>query len=70
MTAVQFHLAEDAVREEAPAALVEGDRGLVTGGLDAKDYHEARLLIFRGQVTTIPGPFPGSPGAAQVHDEV
>ena len=28
------------------------------------------LLIFRGQVTTIPGPFPGSPGAAQVNDEV
>jgi hypothetical protein len=41
--AVQFDLAEDSGSREAPAALVEGDRGLVTGGLDAKDYHEARL---------------------------
>ncbi len=64
MGGMQRHLAEDPVRDEAALAVIDGDGRLVAGGFDAKDHHGASALIFRGRITTIPGPFPGAvPGA-------
>ena len=70
MLAVQLDLAENPVREQALVAVKHGNGGLVAGGLDAEHFHNAMFLIFRGQITTIPGPFPGlnpgSPGEPEV----
>ncbi len=64
MRGMNGHLAENPVRDQAPVAVVDGHRGLVAGGFDAEDYHGPITLIFRGRITTIPGPFPGAvPGA-------
>jgi hypothetical protein len=36
---MQLHLAVDGLREQASVAIVDGDTGLVTGGLDAEYPH-------------------------------
>ena len=67
---VQLDLAPHAIGHKTALAVVHGDRGLVAGGFDAKHSHEASLLIFRGQITTIPGPFPGAVPGVALSDEV
>jgi small subunit ribosomal protein S21 len=75
---VQVELAENLMRQQASPAVIHGHGGLVAGRFDAEDPHEAtrtpptaRLaghvaLIFRPDINTLSGSFPGGAGEIYV----